>query len=261
MLRSMRAFVPTLTLGIALAIVATSAHAAATDADVSVAAPEFPTTVRMGANGIWTWIVTNDGPAPANGVEFATDRNAKVAIDSGRSDFGPCAGGDGNIVCELGTLAVGQSVTVSAQYRAPLVGKTTILAHAHALTSLDPNPTNNDIARGLEIIPPVGGIARISAPGTVRIIRAGGVRLELTPAVSGSFAIDGTVTTPSGPIRLTHVDLRNVDAHSSHSVWLGTTPAALAQIGRALRTTPRLRARITVTDAGASMSRALTLTR
>jgi hypothetical protein len=213
----------------------------------------------LGTTGTWTWTVTNSGPATVDGVDFWTDPSEKVLVTAADSAAGPCGAGGGHVSCALGTIAVGASVTVHAQYDAIRVGRDALSAHVNVPMPPGPEQANTGMETEINVASPVGGIARVSAPRSVQILRTGGVRLRVTPAIGGTFSIDGTVTTPSGPVRLTHVDLRNVAAHTTNSIWLGTTPMALARIGRALRTTKRLHARITVSDAGAAVVRTVTL--
>jgi uncharacterized repeat protein (TIGR01451 family) len=230
-------------------------------ADLGMSTPGMPTTLHLGDTGEMTWTVSNAGPADANSVDFRAALTPGGLLVSVTSDRGQCNSNvAAEVLCPLGVITPGQSVTVRAQYSARSVDIQQI--HAEAVDTVpDENKTNNALDSTVSVAPPPGGIAKVKpATSPERILKTGGLTLRLTPALAMDYGIDGTVTTPTGPVTLTHVDLRGATAHSTHRVFLGTLPGALAKIRRALRHAKRLRAKITVTGGGTTITKTLFVT-
>ena len=163
------------------------------------------------------------------------------------------------VLCPLGILPPGQSVNVRAQYSAQRIGTQQIDAQV-VDTVADDNTTDNALHSTVSVVPPPGGIAKVKATSPERILKTGGVTIRLTPALAMSYGIDGSVSTPSGRVTLTHVDLRGPTAHSTHRVFLGTVPSSLAKIRRALSHAKRLPATVTVTAGGATVAKTIFVT-
>jgi hypothetical protein len=232
--------------------------------DMAVAAPGWPTSVPMGTTGELTWTATNIGGVPADRASFGTASTAGLSITSARSDVGICPSNpsiEGSISCQFGTVAPGQTITVHAQYDAVAMRSGALTAHVGTAGSLgegeDPDQSNDAIASPVTVTAPLRRIATIRAATTPqRILKTGGLRVRVMPAFAGTYGIDAAVHTAGGSVSLVHVDLRNVSAGRAHDVFLGTLPSALARIRRALRSTSRLRALVTVTDGNGLTARA-----
>lgn len=262
----MRALIALATLLLGVGVVAPTAAGAPCPGcadDLAVAAPDMPSTVDMGASGELTWTVANVGRYPSDDVFFGTDLQAGLTLESVDSDAGTCTvtpNVDGNVNCQLGTVAAGQTVTIRARYVAGAMGSGPMVAHAYPASASDRNQTNNQIAPDLTVVAPAGGIGTAQAAAAPeRILKSGGVRVRVRPAMAGTFAIDGTIITPTGPVTLTHVDVRDAAAGVPRTVFLGTTPTALAKIRRALRSAKHLRAQITIASGGATATTTLTV--
>lgn len=222
-------------------------------ADVSVTASQLPSMLRLGETTELQFIVGNAGPLTASQVFFGTNFHVEMAILSSTSDTGPCQAYNGNVSCQLGDIPAGGMVTVSVKARAANVGSGEMIAHAYRETGVaDGNQTNNEISPVLNVVAPRGGVAKVRPTKDERILKTGGVRLRIVPHTTGDLAIDGYVSTRTGAVRLSHVDLRGAKQGQGRTVFLGTTPDALARIRRALRTAKRLRTHISVTSGGAT---------
>jgi hypothetical protein len=219
-------------------------------ADLALAAPGWPTSVSMGAAGVLMWTVTNLGYQPAEDVHFRVSQAGPVAVGSVSSDAGACGpqGINGDFGCDLGTVAVGETIAIHGRYTADEVGSGTMVAHVSlGGNGLDRDGSNNELASPFTVTKPVRPIAAIHAATTPeRILRTGGVRVRVTPLLAGSYAVDATIR----GIPLVHVDVYDGVAGRAHDVFLGTTPQELSRIRRALRSRPRLTTVVTVATRG-----------
>jgi uncharacterized repeat protein (TIGR01451 family) len=66
-----------------------------------------------GSTITYTIIVTNDGPADAAAVSLKTTLSRYTSYVSYTSTQGTCSSGKGSVTCSLGTLASGQSATIT----------------------------------------------------------------------------------------------------------------------------------------------------
>lgn len=82
-------------------------------ADVSVAASAAPDPVGVGSNLVYTFTVTNRGPAPAIGVTLSNQIPASASFVSVASSQGACSNELGTVHCEVGGLAVGSIAQVT----------------------------------------------------------------------------------------------------------------------------------------------------
>lgn len=123
-------------------LVPTAAHAAEGSADLSVSVSHAPTAVTAGDEVVFTITATNDGPDAAVGV---------VAGIAAQYPLGPVAqlpegcrraANYESIVCELGTVAAGQSATVAIAMRAQGSGLYTVPV---AISSDTPDPDTDDL--------------------------------------------------------------------------------------------------------------------
>jgi uncharacterized repeat protein (TIGR01451 family) len=123
-----------------------------TSADFAVT-KSGPTTVTAGNNITYTIVVTNNGPSDAQTVTLTDATPAGTTFVSENQTNGPAfnctspsAGGTGNVVCTIATLAAGASATFSIVDRVSgtTTGGTTI-TNAATVSSSNPdsNPTNN----------------------------------------------------------------------------------------------------------------------
>jgi uncharacterized repeat protein (TIGR01451 family) len=120
-----------------------------TCADVRVTKSDTPDPVTVGSNVTYTITVTNNGPDNATDVELTDILPAAAPLVSVTPSVGSCAGTD-TIVCDLGSLTNGASVTVTIVVGTTAVGTLTNTASVtHAETDTDPS---NDLERERTVV-------------------------------------------------------------------------------------------------------------
>jgi uncharacterized repeat protein (TIGR01451 family) len=89
--------------------------------DLSVTKADNPDPLTIGGNLSYTMVVTNNGPSVATGVQAADALPATTTFVSVATPTGTCTGG-ATVSCSLGTLAVGQSVTITLVVKPTVTG-------------------------------------------------------------------------------------------------------------------------------------------
>jgi uncharacterized repeat protein (TIGR01451 family) len=111
-------------------------------ADLSLQKSDSADSVSRGSTLTYTLLVTNHGPASAAGVQLVDRLPDSVRFVSASSTAGSCSTAGALVTCSLGTLASGDSATVTIQVTARRTGTAANTADVSSL-SPDPNPTNN----------------------------------------------------------------------------------------------------------------------
>ena len=109
-------------------------------ADTGVTIGDSPDPVPLGANLVYTIVVTNGGPDDSMNVQVALPTPPGLTFVS---NAGACTTA---FPCAIGTIPAGQTRTITATYHVPLGygGPNPIVATATAVaTSADPNPGND----------------------------------------------------------------------------------------------------------------------
>ncbi len=114
-------------------------------ADMSVAKSDSQDPVALGTNYTYTLTVTNHGPDPATSVTLTDPLPGAVGFLSAASSQGTCVQSNGIVSCELGSIAVGEPVTVTILVEPNGVGTLSNSATVSG-SEEDPNPTNNQDA-------------------------------------------------------------------------------------------------------------------
>jgi uncharacterized repeat protein (TIGR01451 family) len=116
--------------------------------DVAVVKHANHATVNANDPITWTVTVTNHGPGIATGVTALDDPSLPVAFTSVTSTAGTCTTSS-PVRCELGTMAVGASATITligrARVAGTLVNEADVSLHppAGVVPPVDPQPANN----------------------------------------------------------------------------------------------------------------------
>jgi uncharacterized repeat protein (TIGR01451 family) len=97
--------------------------------------------VTLGDNLTYTEVVTNNGADTATGVVVTDSLPSEVVFVSVSSTKGTCTGTNA-ITCQLGTMAKGESISITIVVRTTVVGSITNTAVV-AGTQADPNTANN----------------------------------------------------------------------------------------------------------------------
>ncbi len=110
--------------------------------DLEIVKGDAPDPVLAGENLTYTLVVTNNGPAPAEDVLLVDALPDGVTFVSAESSQGLCNSG---VTCDLGSLAVGASATVTIVVAVD-AGQTTDLLNVARVSSSNPesDETNNE---------------------------------------------------------------------------------------------------------------------
>src|SRR5262249_6308491 len=110
--------------------------------------------VAVGANEVYTIIVSNAGPATATGVSVLDPLPPGLTFVSATSSRGGCAPSAGTVLCALGALDAGASATVLLTVIPGLEGTLTNRATT-AANEADLDPSNNvAVATVTVLVPP-----------------------------------------------------------------------------------------------------------
>jgi uncharacterized repeat protein (TIGR01451 family) len=137
--------------------------------DVAIAKLADPDPVTPG--GLLTYAITiqNVGPIPATDVTVRDPLPAGTAFVSCAISAGQCTHNAGVVTASIGTLAVGQSVTMTLKVNAPAVGACTQIENTATVTATDDSNPNNNTATvhtGCAGVPDVA-IAKVDTPDPV----------------------------------------------------------------------------------------------
>ncbi len=125
-------------------------------ADVSIVKSDSPDPVLAGDLLTYTLVVTNDGPSTADDVVVSDALPAGTFFVDGVDQNGTemCAFVQPDqVVCDLGTLAVGESVTVYVTVTVdPSVPENTVLTNSAAVTSSTPDPDLGNNATSIDTL-------------------------------------------------------------------------------------------------------------
>jgi len=206
-------------------------------ADVAVEKGAEPDSGTAGAEVLYTITVTNQGPDPAEGVfltdQVFTDASEPFPIDVlwdaiEVSNDGTCSEADGSAFeCDLGTVATGETVTVTVPGVPQQPGTMRNVVDVTALDPPDPNLENNSA----DVTTPVAAPDLGSISGTKWNDRNGnGEREEGEEGLEGwTIVLDGgeQTTTTDGSGNYTFSDLEpGVYAVAEEGLddWLQTFP-------------------------------------
>ena len=163
----------------------TTLVASPSQADVSISKTASPEPVNQGTNLTYTIIVTNNGPAIAQGVTVTDPIPAQVTYASSSSSQGSCSYSSGTttVTCSLGSLGVGSSAVVTINVTATVFGTNTVTCNGQTYNSCNtatlttstsnPNPTPSSSAGSTIQAPTAVDLtsarAFLQADGSVRL--------------------------------------------------------------------------------------------
>lgn len=113
-------------------------------ADIGVTKTDSPDPASVGENLTYTMEVTNFGPGDAPGATFGDTLPSGVTFVSVTTTKGSCTGGP-RVTCTLGTVAVGEVVTIVIVVRVEAAGTLSNTAEV-GTTVADHNVANNNTA-------------------------------------------------------------------------------------------------------------------
>ena len=148
----------------------------ATTADVSLTKTSTPDPIPVGNELTYTIVVTNSGPLAASNVQLFESTPSGTTFVSMVTTQGTCTtppvGGTGSIVCNIGTIAPGASVT--AVFKVLVVGPAglTITNTAFVTSSTpDPNAANDTVTETTNVVAPpdITSVRKLMDPFRIRI--------------------------------------------------------------------------------------------
>jgi uncharacterized repeat protein (TIGR01451 family) len=120
--------------------------------DLSLAMSATPSVLHPAEMITFTYVVTNHGGMVASGVAVGTTYPANVTFVSGS------AGCDATH-CDVGTLASGESATVTTYGVATTIGYDSAAAQASSIEN-DPNQADNSVSQAVMVLPLATGKRR-----------------------------------------------------------------------------------------------------
>ena len=120
--------------------------------DLSVTAAQIPDSVVAGSRLNYVLTVRNHGPSDATSVTLTDALPPGVELVSGAAGLGACKEVDSNLVCSLGVLASGDSVTVTIplKVRSATLGAITNTANVGG-NEADLDTSNNAVTQSIRV--------------------------------------------------------------------------------------------------------------
>jgi uncharacterized repeat protein (TIGR01451 family) len=116
-----------------------------TKADLSVTKTDSPDPAKSGATLTYTIVVTNNGPATANGVTVSDQLPKQAGFGSVTTTQGSCTAKPAKrtVTCTIGTLTSGASATIVITVKPTNPGTLTNTVTVSSTSPADPNTANN----------------------------------------------------------------------------------------------------------------------
>lgn len=178
--------------------------------DLSIVKTASPGSIVKEGQTAFSITATNNGPGTATGVTITDTLESDVWWVS---HTGPCTKSGPTITCDIGTLAPGQSATVTITVTIKACGTATNTARVEG-DQTDPNPGNNSSTASVDAI--CGG----DGPD-LEVVKVG----PATPMEAGSHVIYTVTVTNLGPDDAHDVELTDTVDHVSWRLWSPPVPS------------------------------------
>jgi uncharacterized repeat protein (TIGR01451 family) len=169
-------------------------------ADLSITKEDAPDPVAVGDEITYTLTVSNAGPNDATGVTVTDELPAEVTFVSVDASQGSCDESGGTVACDLGTIANGESATVTIKVTADEAGDVTNTGSASSAT---PDPDRSDNSDSATTT--VTGVSPSPTP--------------TSPTPSGGVGTGYGGTSGDGPLLVTFLIILGVVSSTSLALW------------------------------------------
>src|SRR5690606_7259776 len=132
---------------------------------VVLAVEDSPDPVEVDREVTYTAVVRNDGPGDATGVIVSFALPAALSFQASEAGSGSCSNSGGNVECELGELAAGESVEASAVATALEAGSVDVTVTV-TVNEPDAASDDNSVTVSTTVDAPSGGGGGDTTPGS-----------------------------------------------------------------------------------------------
>jgi uncharacterized repeat protein (TIGR01451 family) len=195
-----------------------------TQADVAVTQTPSAPGAEHGDTVSFTVTITNNGASTATGIAV-TDSFSNATFVSANGAMATCSG-TGPINCTIGTLAAGQSTTITITLLASSLGTIANTASVTA-TEFDPNNANNGPNTATIVVGPRADL-KITKSGPASTTAGGTITYVITVKNEGPSDANGVVVDDPRPTRLSFASNAG-DCTTGFPCALGTIPAGVTK--------------------------------
>ncbi len=167
---------------------ATASGTLTAEADLSIVKTFAPSAPIAGENVTYTLTVHNDGPSEAREVRVTDPLDPAVTFVEATPQQGTCAVAAHTLGCVLGTLAPGDTTTVSVVVRIA-AGATAVVQNSASVTSVTPDPDPTDNVDSTSFNPQIIADLAVTKTASAPQVPAGGV-VTYTIEVTNNGASD-----------------------------------------------------------------------
>ena len=123
-------------------------------ADLAITKADNPDPVTQGQTLTYALTVSNKGPSDATGVTVTDELPAEVAFVSATPSQGECTQANGSVTCDLGSLPIEGTATVTFDVRPTAPGTITNAASVSG-NETDPDASNNGVSESTTVFIPI----------------------------------------------------------------------------------------------------------
>lgn len=120
-------------------------------ADLALTGGVDDNSVTVGSDFTFDYVLTNNGEDDASTVRLTVDLPSGVTYVSATSSVGACSVSAGDVICQIGGLAVGASASIEVVAEAVTAGNGTVGADAIA-DQYDPDVSDNSVDTAITIL-------------------------------------------------------------------------------------------------------------
>ncbi|MEE4162257.1 MAG: DUF11 domain-containing protein, partial [Woeseiaceae bacterium] len=189
--------------------IVTSTFFALGDADIAVTGNPVPDTVDQGDTIVFGYTVINNGEDDASAVRLGMVVPTSASFVSATSTTGSCAESDGEVLCNIGALGIGESAVIEIQLVADEAGVFDYTAIAGA-DQVDPDDSNNTVTATITAIANADLELTGTGPGNIVVGREYDLTLTVTnagPQDASNILLTAPVPTQASVVSATGCDV------------------------------------------------------